>query len=990
MHREITVVPSAYVQTFSDDIGLRVAVSERLGGARDLARPVVVVDPRVGVPRLQALAEVHGPQTDFAVVDTGASAMATLAALRLERAMLIPDPRRDITGAERLVAGASRTPPALGMYPRVPAFGIEVVSPLGLEVLELSPYELVLAGAPDLGDIIKLQLQIARFDEPVEVTVDRGAYNPRAGRLVVRFRVVDEVVRRELLNMVKARLLADTIDRGLARPMQVQAGLRLVGAASAQGALAAAHRGCGSLTFAVLDRGRCVRGEVCRLDGDGGFWVTDTDALPDSGDVRFSLAVQHESFLMQSTVLERSDDGVRLSPPTVALASDHRAHERLALGPGRHLRIQIDGTLHELADFSAGGLSFVADDLDGLTPGSLVSARIGSGPDARAETLQIRNTRSEGSGWRVGAMFAPRDAHLGVAGEIIERAAPAERDIVRVRRRYLATRVSFEAQGRRVAALATEVVHPGPGTVIVVAPGWCKTKESSALLAQLLATSFDASGRHVLIERIDYTNWVGESWRDPANDKAGCETLGLELSACVEDLRAAVADAVARSARPAERVVLVGTGFSGPLVLRAAVVDPLVTHLVQLMGAADIQDFVRTATGGVDYVARHRAGVDPTPQNILGVLSRPDVWCADGERHGLLRLHDAQADALRLNKPLLWVHGAHDGFVSEARVRTVLASARSEEKRLAVLPLGHAPTKGGDALQSLAPIASFLLGEGALVVAPDDEILHEAANEEWAAAPRIMLPDPRTYWRGYMLGERSESLGYEVFTMTEELQGLMRVQAELLDLEPGSAVHDVGGGTGAALGSLVANGAAKAHVYDLIPEVLMHAELRARDLGIAVQTTHWDAARSPVPRQLHGARRVLMSLFLSCLRDPLRVLTSLRDTLADGAVVVASSIRPDADLSVIFTGLLKGIKSGTASPPPGMDADDFAVAVREYVCSAAGLLRLADQGAFHLYEAPALTALFERAGFQVTDVRASMGSPARAVIVKAVKGSLRS
>lgn len=543
----------------------------------------------------------------------------------------------------------------------------------------------------------------------------------------------------------------------------------------------------------------------------------------------------------------------------------------------------------------------------------------------------------------------------------------------------------------KLVGLWTEVEHPGPASVVVIPPAWAKTKESTSLLAQVLAASFDANLRHVVVLRIDYSNALGESDKDPEFREPGKETLGLTFSACVEDVRAAVDFAHHRLAEPPRATALVGMSFSGPLCLRAAVEELRVTTLVELMGASDIQDLVRTASGGIDYVANHRAGIQGDVQNVLGLLADTDRWSADGIRHRLVFLQYAQSDAAKLTVPILWVHGRYDAFVNVDRIRSILDCASGVDRKLVTVPCGHIPTKSNEAVISFVPVVRHLLGAvdvlDAVIAVPTPEQAERVTAAEWAAAPKSQLASPQNYWRDYMLGEEGGSLGFDVLAATGEYRELMSRQVELLvdDVAGELEVHDVGGGMGHSIPFLarIAPRPRSVVAYDLVPQVLELAARRAAELGMELVAQPWDAANEAPPASLHDARAVLMSLFLSCLPDALGFLCRVREVLADGARVVASSIRPDADLSGIYTRLIEDLAAGRVMPPAGTSAERYLRGVREYMSSAAWLLRLADEGTFRFYEADAFRRLFEEAGFEVERVEHTFGTPPRAVLLVA-------
>jgi hypothetical protein len=94
-------------------------------------------------------------------------------------------------------------------------------------------------------------------------------------------------------------------------------------------------------------------------------------------------------------------------------------------------------------------------------------------------------------------------------------------------------------------------------------------------------------------------------------------------------------------------------------------------------------------------------------------------------------------------------------------------------------------------------------------------------------------------------------------------------------------------------------------------------------------------------------------------------------------------MKPDADISLVWTQLLTDIATGAVPPPSGYTAEQFHQAVRDYMNSAAWLLRLADEGNFRFYSVEEFVQLFEDAGFAVTAVHESFGPPHQAVVLRA-------
>ena len=363
--------------------------------------------------------------------------------------------------------------------------------------------------------------------------------------------------------------------------------------------------------------------------------------------------------------------------------------------------------------------------------------------------------------------------------------------------------------------------------------------------------------------RFDYSNALGESYRDPAFDQPGRETLGFKGSAAVDDIKFALGYASERVGEHAH-TVLVGMSFSGPFCMRVAATDSRVSQLVQIMGASDIQDVTRTTSAGIDFIANYRAGIRMSHHNVLGVLSNPDTWVADGLRNGLCFLSDVQRDASSLSTPVVWIHGEHDAFVNVRRVRSVLEAATQTERHLVSVPCGHVPTQTSDAILAYLPAVSEILEragvESPRFALPDPREVKKATDREWERAPKVALASPRSYWRDYMLGAAEDSLGFDILSMLPEYKTLMAKQVALLDLQPGVRLSDFGAGLGHALpyvNELPCPERVSVHLFDLVPELLEEARRRHGHLSAPIKTTVWDAASEPVPTSARGSDRIL-------------------------------------------------------------------------------------------------------------------------------------
>ncbi len=994
----------------SDDQGLRRIVRQI---AAELGLDVLlhadgspcVIDPALGATRLGQALEPLQKRPYAAILWLPARAAAVLEALRRTRAVLINEPRLDAADLRAFLARSFDPSDSLQErreYPRAPMSGVRVLEPPGVELLDLSPFGLrVRTRQGALAPVQQLRLAMPRggheamvhcqvFEEP-----GQGAF--RDCRM--RFARIPEPVQHEFLKIGKASLICQTISETFARcEQELVPGYRATPYLPERRALLHRLVEDGSqLLFARMRKGRAIVANVTQLDDSRRqlrIRVKEPQALGPVGNLlRYACSVRFESLLLDGYLLGVEDEEVVLSWPTAIFQTDRRAQDRWSIGLTTDLYAELGGTRFPVVDLSPRGFSFFAGDeaaCEDLRGRARVEFLHGRRPMRRDQVLLRHRQRTDG-GVLVGALFLPRrpaGAELHEHPEPEGTIAAEEVRLQRVSSLPPPEGVEFGREGRPLVGLWSEVPGRTQRTVVIVPPPWARTKETSSLLAQCLCATMQAHGRQLAVLRFDYGDALGESHKDPLFRHSGREMLGLTFTACVEDIREAIRYACDRLGPGPIQVVLVGMSFSGPLCLRAAVQDSRVTALVQLMGASDIQDLVRTSTGGIDYVARHRAGIRCGYQNVLGVLADPDRWTADGLRAALVYLQDAQYDAARLDVPLLWIHGQHDSFVNVDRIRSILEAATCP-RRLVTVPTGHLPARGERAHIALLPLLRSLLPDlpaaQVRVVLPEKELLEARMKEEWRRAPKTSLPPPDQYWRDYMLGTTEKALGFDVLALTREYRQLMRDQVSLLRLREEESLHDLGGGLGHVMGYLEGLPAASGIslvVYDFVPELLDRVKRKAAASSLGqVRIRCWNAEEPGSLEPLSQARVLLMSLFLSCLEDPLAFLRRLHARLAPGSRLVASTILEDADLSGIYTGLLAAIETAEVPLPRGYSRESFVQAVRDYMNSAAWLLKLSEEGVFKLFGPDEFASIFRRAGFVVREARPSFGTPPRALVL---------
>ncbi len=129
--------------------------------------------------------------------------------------------------------------------------------------------------------------------------------------------------------------------------------------------------------------------------------------------------------------------------------------------------------------------------------------------------------------------------------------------------------------------------------------------------------------------------------------------------------------------------------------------------------------------------------------------------------------------------------------------------------------------------------------------------------------------------------------------------------------------------------------------------------------------------------------KLIASLFLSYLQNPGDLLCEFYRILKPDGLILASSMRPDGDLSTIYTKYIENVQN--RDPKKNGNRDRDLNAARTMLNEAAGLLRLEEDGYFQFYTAKELQKLLESAGFQTVEAVSSLGNPSQAVIVLARK-----
>jgi ubiquinone/menaquinone biosynthesis C-methylase UbiE/pimeloyl-ACP methyl ester carboxylesterase len=131
--------------------------------------------------------------------------------------------------------------------------------------------------------------------------------------------------------------------------------------------------------------------------------------------------------------------------------------------------------------------------------------------------------------------------------------------------------------------------------------------------------------------------------------------------------------------------------------------------------------------------------------------------------------------------------------------------------------------------------------------------------------------------------------------------------------------------------------------------------------------------------------KIVASLFISYLRSPDYALAECHRILKPGGILVVSSMKPDSDISTIFTNYIRKVLTPNCAEETEKDGEGGASAARAMLNEAAGLFELEEDGFFKFYTSEELTTLLVGAGFAEIKVIPSMGNPAQANVAVARK-----
>ena len=134
--------------------------------------------------------------------------------------------------------------------------------------------------------------------------------------------------------------------------------------------------------------------------------------------------------------------------------------------------------------------------------------------------------------------------------------------------------------------------------------------------------------------------------------------------------------------------------------------------------------------------------------------------------------------------------------------------------------------------------------------------------------------------------------------------------------------------------------------------------------------------RLHLPLRSRSFDKILMSLVLSYIFNPVETLIEIRRVLKPGGLVVLSSVRPDGDSSGLFTRLAQKLeRMDPAELPEGWDRKTALDSVRSFMNDAQALVELEEAGTFDFFDPDRLRGHLEEAGFSLLKTVETFGTP---------------
>jgi ubiquinone/menaquinone biosynthesis C-methylase UbiE len=164
-------------------------------------------------------------------------------------------------------------------------------------------------------------------------------------------------------------------------------------------------------------------------------------------------------------------------------------------------------------------------------------------------------------------------------------------------------------------------------------------------------------------------------------------------------------------------------------------------------------------------------------------------------------------------------------------------------------------------------------------------------------------------------------------------------------------------------------------------ESLQYDRLNTSDLKFTKLNFGHNGLRLHMDFEENYFDKIIASLFVSYLFNPDEIFPDFYRMLKPNGLLLVSSMKPDSDISMIFTNYVDKVQHFDFSDTDIKSQDISLMGAREMLNEAATLFELEEDGYFKFFSKKELVDMFKIAGFNQVQVHSSMGYPPQAFIV---------
>jgi SAM-dependent methyltransferase len=236
----------------------------------------------------------------------------------------------------------------------------------------------------------------------------------------------------------------------------------------------------------------------------------------------------------------------------------------------------------------------------------------------------------------------------------------------------------------------------------------------------------------------------------------------------------------------------------------------------------------------------------------------------------------------------------------------------------------------------------------------------------------------------------------ELLTAASDYRRFMERQIDLLKLQDGDRVVDLGCGTG-EFSVFLAKRSHAPRVNVTAIDFIGAGLLRSRERMAAFDRTATPEVRfvkanldlggsAKLPLRSGVFDAALASLLVSYVNDPAELLAEVYELLRPGGRLVISAPRRDADMSKLYADMMAELPPARVRELFGIKVEaQFDAAQRQFLNEAARILTLEEAGVFTFRDESELARLVGKAGFANIETELELGEPPQTVVLTATR-----